>query len=116
MLCRILGVQNIFCVLKKVDLLAKFKVRIERVFEKNELNDNFKAQSSGFVQKNKANFEMQKSISKVDGACILLIIVQHCLKLHLRSEAAFATLDLLSRFECQNVVEQLSLLGFNYKF
>ena len=31
----------------------KFKVKIERVFDKNEANDTFKAQSSEFVQKTK---------------------------------------------------------------
>ena len=43
-----------YCVFrKKLICYIKFQVRIERVFDKNETNNTFKAQSSEFVQKTK---------------------------------------------------------------
>ena len=85
----------------------KFKVRIERVFDKNEVNNTFKAQSSEFV-----NFEMQKWMAPASCSSLFNIVSSYIWG----ARRLFATLDLLSRFKCQNVVQQLSLLGFNYNF
>ena len=92
---------------KKLICYIKFQVRIERVFDKNEANNTFKAQSSEFV-----NFEMQKWMAPASCSSLFNIVSSYIWG----ARRLFATLDLLSRFKCQNVVQQLSLLGFNYNF
>ena len=97
-----------YCVFrKKLIYYIKFQVRIERVFDKNEVNNTFKAQSSEFV-----NFEMQKWMAPASCSSLFNIVSSYIWG----ARRLFATLDLLSRFKCQNVVQQLSLLGFNYNF
>ena len=61
---------------------------------------------------NKANFEMQKWMAPASCSSLFNIVSSYIWG----ARRLFATLDLLSRFKCQNVVQQLSLLGFNYNF